>query len=76
MENPEIFPTTCLAYLFEQYPPAIQVFLKHQMACIGCGMASFESVEDAAHIYGIKADILLTEILVIIRPASGYAKSP
>jgi hybrid cluster-associated redox disulfide protein len=48
--------------LLNNWPQAIPVFIQHRMACVGCSMSSFETLGDAAKIYGIAPDVLLEEI--------------
>jgi hybrid cluster-associated redox disulfide protein len=44
-------------------PQAIPVFLSHRMACVGCSMAAFETLGEAARIYGIRLDEFLSELM-------------
>lgn len=39
-----------------RWPQTISVFLQHQMACVGCHMATFDTLEDVARIYGLSLD--------------------
>lgn len=48
--------------LLNDYPQAIPVFLNHHMACVGCSMSSFETLHDAARIYGIEPQVFLDEL--------------
>jgi hybrid cluster-associated redox disulfide protein len=48
--------------LLSNYPQVIPVFIHHHMACVGCSMSAFETLHDAARIYGIKPDIFLDEL--------------
>jgi hybrid cluster-associated redox disulfide protein len=45
----------------------IPVFLRHQMACIGCPMARFETLEGAAAVYELELEPFLEELQQIIR---------
>ncbi|HEY9087700.1 MAG TPA: DUF1858 domain-containing protein [Anaerolineaceae bacterium] len=54
--------TTSISDLLRDYPQAIPVFLKHHMACVGCSMSAFETIESAACIYGIAPETLLDEV--------------
>lgn len=47
---------------FDRHPGAVRVFLDRRMACPGCDMAPFETVAEAARIYGVDAEELLTEL--------------
>lgn len=39
--------------LLARWPQAIPVFLRHQMACVGCTMSPFETLADVTAVYGI-----------------------
>lgn len=45
-----------------QYPHTHQVFLRHHMACIGCSMASFSTLREAASAYWISLEQFLHEL--------------
>jgi hybrid cluster-associated redox disulfide protein len=51
-----------LADVLERYPSAAQVFFSHHMGCVGCQMNKFETVADAAQIYGLSLDNFLNEL--------------
>ncbi len=51
-----------VADLLRDWPQTIPVFLKHRMACVGCSMSSFETLKDAARIYGIAPDTFICEL--------------
>lgn len=40
------------------------VFLRYHMACIGCSMAAFETLAEAARIYKIPLERLVSELQV------------
>ena len=48
--------------LLRDWPQTIPVFLKYRMACVGCSMSSFETLKDAARIYGIAPDTFIGEL--------------
>jgi hybrid cluster-associated redox disulfide protein len=56
-----------VADLLELYPQAIPVFLKHGMSCVGCSMSAFETLEDAARIYGVDISHFLEELTEILK---------
>lgn len=58
-----IQPTTSISDLLRDYPQTIPVFFQRHMACVGCSMAAFETIESAANIYCIAPDALLDELL-------------
>lgn len=43
-------------------PPVVKVFLDRKMACPGCAMAPFETLEDAVRNYGLTAEGFLAEV--------------
>ncbi|MFH1285406.1 MAG: DUF1858 domain-containing protein [Candidatus Micrarchaeota archaeon] len=54
-----------LGEVVEKYPQAAMVMLKYGLHCIGCHVASFETVEQGAGAHGIsgaKLDTLLKEM--------------
>ena len=48
--------------LMSAHPPAIGVFLKRKMLCVGCPTETFHTLEDVARIYGIALEQLLKEL--------------
>lgn len=38
------------------------IFMKHGLHCLGCPASSMESVEDAAAVHGIDADLLINDL--------------
>ena len=51
-----------------RWPATARVFLDHRLACVGCTMAPFERLPEAAGHYGLPEDDFLDEIQ---RAASG-----
>jgi hybrid cluster-associated redox disulfide protein len=56
--------------LFENWPETIELFIQHKMACPGCYLAGFESLEGALQIYQIKPESFLNDLDQVI---SSYA---
>lgn len=54
---------TSISDLLRDYPQVIPVFLKHRMACVGCSMSAFETIESAASIYGIAPEVFFDEVV-------------
>jgi len=67
--NFTVSPDMIVADILSTWPGAIPVFLKHQMSCVGCSMAAFETLADALHIYNLPVDDFLTEIEAALREA-------
>jgi hybrid cluster-associated redox disulfide protein len=55
-------PNTSISDLFERWPQMIPVFIHHRMLCVGCSMAAFDSLEDAARNYGLKLEDFILEL--------------
>lgn len=55
----------------ELLPGASAVFFRHRMACVGCAMSRFDTLHEAAAIYGISVETLIAEIeaLAVAEPA-------
>lgn len=62
MKSLQVTPTTIVADLLSAWPEAIPVFINRGMACVGCNMARFETLQDASRIYGINPEQFLAEI--------------
>lgn len=58
----EVTPKTTVFDLLEAYPQAARAFLKRKMACVGCEMSRFETLEDATTIYRVDLSQMLDEI--------------
>lgn len=54
-----------VAQVLARWPQTIPVFLHYHMACAGCVMAPFETVAEAASIYGLE----LSRFLSVLYPA-------
>lgn len=58
----KLAPDVTVAQVLAQRPSAFRVFLRNGMACVGCCLASFETIADAAAAYGLDERRLLHEI--------------
>ncbi len=52
--------------LLERRPQATGVFIKRRMLCVGCPAESFHTLEDAAKLYGINLNDLVTAISRVV----------
>jgi hybrid cluster-associated redox disulfide protein len=66
MEHPPLTGDLTVAEVLTRWPQAIQVFFRHRMACVGCTMAPFDTIADAAAIYGLPLSFLLSELHQVI----------
>jgi hybrid cluster-associated redox disulfide protein len=46
---------TTIAELIDEWPAARAVLARRGMACVGCAMARFETIKEAARTYGFEA---------------------
>jgi hybrid cluster-associated redox disulfide protein len=58
----EEIANTTISDLLERWPGTAVVFQKHNMACIGCAVAPFYTIEDAVSIYNLDREQFLHEL--------------
>lgn len=51
---PRITPATTVGELLTAYPTAARVFIQRGMACVGCPIARFETIQGAAAAYSLE----------------------
>ncbi len=56
-----------IAELLARWPQTAQVFLRYRMACVGCTMAPFDTLADAAMAYNLDLARLLGELQQVIQ---------
>ena len=56
-----------VAEVLEHWPQAIAVFFRYRMACVGCPIATFETLAEVAAIYGLDLEYLMHELKQTIR---------
>ena len=56
-----------ISEILDNWPEFIPVFLKHKMACVGCSMADFMTLEDALDIYKINEELFIEELNLTIQ---------
>lgn len=57
-----IDPYTKLEQIFLGYPEAIRVFARHGLACLGCSLAAYDTLERGAKAHGIDVATLIREL--------------
>lgn len=62
MERKQITPDLNVEYVLKNWPETIPVFLKHRMGCVGCTMASYETLTSAAEIYQLPLQRFMDEL--------------
>jgi len=58
-----------VAEVHQRWPQTIPIFLRHDMKCVGCTMAAFETLDDVTKIYGLPLESFLAELRQEIAPA-------
>ena len=48
--------------LMRVHPPAMQIFIKRKMLCVGCPTETFHTLEDVARINGIVLEHFLNDL--------------
>jgi hybrid cluster-associated redox disulfide protein len=59
-----------VAELLAGYPACIPLFLRKHMACVGCQMAPFDTLDEAARNYGLPAEDLLAELRAVVESSA------
>jgi len=52
--------------VLERWPQVADVFHNHAMACVGCAVAPFYSITDAAMVYRLSTEQFVDEMLSVI----------
>lgn len=66
MTPPQIEADQIVADVLTDWPQTIPVFTGHQMACVGCPIAPFETLSEVAAIYGLDLRDFLRELNRVI----------
>ncbi len=59
-----------VAELLSEHPECIPLFLGKHMACVGCQMAPFDTLADAARNYGLPDEDFLAEVRAVVESHS------
>lgn len=60
--NKPIASHMIIADVLSRWPATIPVFQKYQMGCVGCAIAPFETLAEAARIYNLSLAELLYDL--------------
>lgn len=66
MPDKNTLATSTIETILTQWPDTARVFYQFKMACVGCALAPYYSVAEAANIYHLSLDELLNELLAVI----------
>ena len=64
-----------MADLVDGWPAAASVLARHGMACVGCGMAKFETIAEATAAYGVDCEVFLRAVARATRSAGTRSTS-
>lgn len=48
--------------IIKKYPASVQIMLEHGLHCVGCHVATWETLEQGSSSHGIDADKLVKEL--------------
>lgn len=48
--------------VFNRYPATVPVFVKYRMACVGCSLSAFTTLEEAIQVHELDAEPFLEEL--------------
>jgi hybrid cluster-associated redox disulfide protein len=54
-----------------RYPEIVSVFIQYRMACVGCAMSPFDTLDDAAQNYDLDWDGFLNTLRARVADVSG-----
>ncbi|MFL9828274.1 DUF1858 domain-containing protein [Rhodoplanes sp. SY1] len=72
-----IRPNRLVADVLSDAPATLRVFLDFHMRCVGCPIASFHTLADAAREHGVDLDRFLAALhAAAVAPALGFPPPP
>ena len=57
-----ISPHLTISAILDRWPEVIPIFINHKMACVGCSLADFMTLEDALEIYHLEKEPFIEQI--------------
>jgi hybrid cluster-associated redox disulfide protein len=67
LPTPKALGEMIITDVLERWPNTADVFHNHAMACVGCAVAPFYTINDAALVYRLPADNFVAELLAVIQ---------
>lgn len=61
--TPEALETMIITDVLEKWPVTAEVFHARGMACVGCAVAPFFTIQDAAIVYGLSPEEFAADLL-------------
>lgn len=56
-----------ISEVLARWPETARVFHEHEMACVGCVVAPFYTITDAANVYRLSPADFIAELAVVIK---------
>ena len=53
-------PDLTVSEVLERWPQTVSAFQRFKTACVGCTMASFDTLRDVARIYNFELEVVMT----------------
>lgn len=72
MGDPDLWKSPVYA-IMSRWPETMRVFIDWQMHCVGCPIAMFQTLNEAAAEHGIAAEVLRRQIMTAIAGAKPKA---
>lgn len=63
-----------VAEVLERWPTTAVVFVRRSMACVGCAMAPFDTIGEAAAAFGVHPEAFLGELRLLAAAKEGGRK--
>ena len=70
--EPLLAPDLTVDQVLTRWNQTVSVFMHLRMACVGCPMSPFETLDNVAEIYGLPVASLLKELEQAISTEGGY----
>lgn len=61
---------TMVSDVLNRHPSTMRVFIEHRMACIGCVIAPYHTIEEACAEYNLEVDSIMREMVNTLHNAS------
>ncbi len=72
----DLNPEMLVADVIHDWPQGVPIFLQLRMACVGCDLAAFCTLEEAARDYHLPIDVLITRLQHTIHFENNPARQP
>ena len=59
MDEQLITPDMSIEEVLDCWPDSIHFFIEQRMACVGCCLSTFDTLEDALKVYGLPRENIL-----------------